>query len=296
MGRSFILGFSMLLILAGSNTSYARLKVGDQAPDFTILNQEGKPIKLSSLRGNVVLLDFWASWCMPCRMANTEIVPVYHKYASLGFDMFSVSLDSKKEPWINAIRNDKMDWSHHGSDFKGWESAVAKLYGIESLPSSFLLNENGVVIALDPDEYDLEKKLQELFYKQAHFYPILASDKIHFTTKAKFEILNEKGNPIVKGKAESVDITGLEQGFYTIKVDDKTSKFQKIGAESPEPTFYPSRVDDGITLSRDALYEVYTLTGKRLAQGKGMKIDCTALRSGSYYLSIEGRIFTFFKK
>lgn len=296
MGRYFLLGVSILLLLAGSSDSYARLKVGDQAPDFTILNQEGKPIKLSSVRGSVVLLDFWASWCMPCRMANTEIVPVYHKYASLGFDMFSVSLDSKKEPWINAIRNDKMDWPHHGSDFKGWESAVAKLYGIESLPSSFLINENGIVIALDPDEYDLEKKLQELFYKQVHFYPILASDKIHFTGKAKFDILNDKGVSVSKGKAEEIDITGLSQGFYTIKVDESTSKFQKIGVESPEPTFYPSRVDDGITLSREALYEIYTLTGKRLLQGKAIKIDCTTLRSGSYYLSIEGRIFTFFKK
>ncbi|MDB5272405.1 MAG: redoxin family protein [Chitinophagaceae bacterium] len=296
MSRHFFLGFSMLFLLTWSTLSHARLKIGDQAPDFTILNQEGKPIKLSSLRGNVVLVDFWASWCMPCRMANTEIVPVYHKYASLGFDMFSISLDSKKEPWINAIRNDKMDWPHHGSDFKGWESAVAKLYAIESLPSSFLLNENGIIIALDPDEYDLEKKLQEIFYKQVHFFPILASEKIQFTAKAKYDIVNDKGVSVLKGKSDEVDITGLAQGPYTIKVDEVVSKFQKIGVESPTPTFYPARVDDAITISRDAQFEVYTLIGKRMIQGKGSNVDCTMLRSGSYYLCIEGRIFSFFKK
>jgi peroxiredoxin len=296
MVRNFLLAFSVLFWLAGSTISYARLKVGDQAPDFTILDQQGKPIKLSALRGSVVLLDFWASWCMPCRMANTEIVPVYHKYASLGFDMFSVSLDSKKEPWMNAIRNDKMDWPHHGSDFKGWESAVAKLYAIESLPTSFLINENGTVIALDPDEYDLEKKLLEIFYKKVQFYPILASDKIHFTAKTRFDIINDKGVSVSKGKAEEIDITGLPQGIYTIKIDELIAKFQKIGVESPEPTFYPTRVDGDITLSREALYEVYTLTGKRVLQGKAVTIDCTTLRSGSYYLSIEGRIVSFFKK
>ncbi|HSZ73140.1 MAG TPA: TlpA disulfide reductase family protein [Cytophagaceae bacterium] len=295
MNRNFFWGF-IILLLFWSTVSQARLKIGDPAPDFTILNQEGKPVKLSALRGSVVLLDFWASWCMPCRMANTEIVPVYHKYASLGFDIFSISLDSKKEPWINAIRNDKLDWPNHGCDFKGWESAVAKLYAIESLPSSFLINENGIIIALDPDEYDLDKKLQEIFYKQVQFYPIMASEKIYFTAKAKYDILNDKGISVSKGKTEEVDITGLPQGIYTIKVDETLSKFQKIGMESPAPTFYPARVDNEITLSREVPYEVYTLTGKRLIQGRGMKVDCSVLRSGSYYLSIEGKIFSFFKK
>lgn len=296
MGRSFLLVFSILCLLVSNHVSHARLKIGDQAPDFTLMNQEGKPIKLSSQKGSIVLLDFWASWCMPCRMANTEIVPIYNKYASLGFDMFSVSLDSKKEPWMNAIRNDKMNWPNHGCDFKGWESPIAKLYGIESLPTSYLINENGVVISINPDEYDLEKKLQELFYKQINFYPLMASEKIHFTGKAKYEIINEKGVSIFKGKSDQVDITGIPQGEYTIKVDDAASKFQKIGVESPEPTFYPARVDDAITISRIANYEVYTLTGKRLLQGKANQVDCTSLRNGSYYLSIEGRIFTFFKK
>jgi peroxiredoxin len=297
MSKFSILGTcSLLLVLATSTASYATLKVGDVAPDFTLTNAQGQAVKLSALKGNVVLLDFWASWCMPCRMANTEIVPVYHNYASLGFDIFSVSLDTKAEPWKNAIRNDKMDWPHHGSDLKGWESPVAKLYQIESLPSSFLINEAGVIIALDLDGYDLEKKLHEVFFKQIHFYPLAASEKIYFTGKAKYEIINDQNQAVLRGKAEEVDITGLTLGGYTIKVEDKPFKFQKISMDSPLPTFFPSRVDDQITLSRDALYEVYTHAGKRMSHGKGKSVDCTALKTGSYHLSIEGKIYPFFKK
>lgn len=279
-----------------SSISYAGFKVGDVAPDFSIANTNGQQIKLSSLKGNVVLLDFWASWCMPCRMANTEIVPVYHNYASLGFDIFSVSLDSKAEPWKNAIRNDKMDWPHHGSDLKGWDSDVAKLYAIESLPSSFLINEEGVIVAMDLDGYDLEKKLHDIFFKQVRFYPLLASEKIYLTGKAKYEIVNDQGQSILKGKAEEIDITGLTLGSYTIKVDDKPSKFQKIGIESPLVTFFPTRVDDQITLSRETVYEVYTHAGKKIIQGKGKLVDCKNLKTGSYHLSIEGKVHAFFKK
>jgi len=296
MSSIFSVGVFLFTMLVLNFNAFAGFKVGDVAPDFTITNSAGQPIKLSSLKGNVVLLDFWASWCMPCRMANTEIVPVYHNYASLGFDIFSVSLDSKAEPWKNAIRNDKMDWPHHGSDLKGWESPIAKLYGIESLPSSFLINEGGIIIAMDLDGYDLEKKLHEVFFKQIHFYPISASEKIYFTAKAKYEIVNESGQSILKGKAEEVDVTGLTLGTYTIKVEDKPLKFQKIGVNSPSPTFFPTRVDDQITLSRDALYEIYSHAGKRMLQGKGKVIDCNTLKTGSYHLSIEGKIYAFFKK
>ena len=296
MSKIALFVITLLLTVFSNASSYAGLKIGDVAPDFTLTNTSGQAIKLSSLKGSVVLLDFWASWCMPCRLANTEIVPVYHSYASLGFDIFSVSLDSKVEPWKNAIRNDKMDWPNHGTDLKGWESPVAKLYNIESLPTSYLINEAGVVIALDMDAYDLEKKLHEVFFKQIHFYPLAASEKIYFTGKAKYEIINEKGQTILKGKAADVDITGLTLGAYTIKVDDKPMKFQKVGISSPSPTFFPTRVDDQITLSRDAVYEVYSHAGKRMLQGKGKLVDCNALKTGSYHLSIDGVVHPFFKK
>lgn len=296
MSKLYTIRVTFFLVFLMSSSSYAAFKIGDVAPDFTISNAQGQPIKLSALKGNVVLLDFWASWCMPCRMANTEIVPVYHSYAALGFDIFSVSLDSKAEPWKNAIRNDKMDWPHHGSDLKGWESPIAKLYQIESLPSSFLINEAGVIIAMDLDGYDLEKKLHDVFFKQIHFYPLLASEKIYFTSKAKYEVVNEQGQSILRGKAEEIDITGLTLGGYTIKVEDKPFKFQKVGMDSPTVTFFPTRVDDQITLSREASFEVYTHAGKRLIQGKGKVIDCNILKTGSYHLSIEGKIHAFFKK
>ena len=296
MRRFFLQCLTLVGLVLYSNCTYAGFKVGDLAPDFAITNMEGRQIKLSSLKGNVVLLDFWASWCMPCRMANTEIVPVYHNYASLGFDIFSVSLDSKAEPWKNAIRNDKMDWPYHGSDLKGWESSAAKLYQIESLPSSFLINESGIIVAMDLDGYDLEKKLHEIFFNHINFYPAIASEKIYFTGKAKFEIINESGVTTLKGKGEEVDITGLAQGSYTIKVNDKPLKFQKIGIDGALATFYPTRVDDQITLSRDVVYEIYSHAGRRMLHGKGKLVDCSNLKTGSYHLSLEGKIHDFFKK
>jgi thiol-disulfide isomerase/thioredoxin len=136
--------------------------VGAKAQDFGVLTPEGDSIRLSSFKGKYVLLDFWASWCKPCRDANPELMKIYKKYKSKGFEIFQVSLDKTKEAWINAIRTDGLWWKH-GSDLKFWDSPVAKLYGVESIPCSFLIDKEGVLMAKGLIGDALDKKLEGIF-------------------------------------------------------------------------------------------------------------------------------------
>jgi hypothetical protein len=108
--------------------------------------------------------------------------------------------------------------------------------------------------------------------------------------------LNESGQTILKGKGEEAEITELSQGNYTIKLDDKPLKFLKIGIDGALATFYPTRVDNQITISREVIYEVYSHAGRKMLQGKGKQIDCSTLKTGSYHLSLEGKVHSFFKK
>ena len=135
--------------------------IGKQAPDFTMNNPDGVPVTLSSLRGKIVLVDFWASWCGPCRRENPNVVNAYKKYSPLGFDIIGVSLDRDMESWKKAIQDDKLTWTHV-SDLQYWNNAASKQYGIMSIPSNVLLDKNGVIIARNLTGEDLHKKLEEL--------------------------------------------------------------------------------------------------------------------------------------
>lgn len=135
--------------------------LGEPAPDFTQNDPNGKPISLSSYKGKYVLLDFWASWCKPCRMENPNVVKAYNQYKNKKFDILGVSLDQSKEAWIAAIAQDKLTWQHV-SDLQYWSNVVAKTYEVGSVPANFLIDPNGIIIGQNLRGKKLENKLKSV--------------------------------------------------------------------------------------------------------------------------------------
>lgn len=135
--------------------------IGEEAPDIVLSDPYGKTFSLSSLRGKVVLVDFWASWCGPCRRENPNVVKLYNKYKSKGFEILGVSLDDNRDAWIKAINDDKLLW-FHVSDLMKWNSSVVQLYNIEAIPFTVLVDRDGKILAKNLRGEELEKKLREV--------------------------------------------------------------------------------------------------------------------------------------
>ncbi|GAC1309575.1 MAG: TlpA disulfide reductase family protein [Mucilaginibacter sp.] len=152
-------------------TALKPLSIGHPAPDFTTGGIDGKPVKLSDYKGKYVMLDFWASWCGPCRQENPNVVKLYAIYKPLGLNILGISLDVDKGKWEQAIKADKLTWAH-ASDLKNFEGPTERLYHIEAIPSNFIINPQGIIIAKNVTGADLEGFLSKTFNKSQQIVKI----------------------------------------------------------------------------------------------------------------------------
>lgn len=151
---------TVALVLTGFMVN-AQVKVDQIAPEISLPGVNDSPVKLSSFKGKVVLIDFWASWCGPCRASIPSVIKLYDKYKAKGFEVFGVSIDSKKKDWLKAIAQDKITYPQV-NDKAGWYSKTTEVYGVNAIPNTFLLDKTGKIVAIDLEGEQLENKVKAL--------------------------------------------------------------------------------------------------------------------------------------
>lgn len=151
----------VIIFICTAFAGNAQIKVGQQAPVISLPDTKDSAINLSSLKGKVVLIDFWASWCRPCRATNPGLVKLYKKYKATDFEIVGISIDKEKDDWLKAIKQDKIPYLQL-IDHGGWDTGVAGKYGVEEIPATFLLDKEGKIIAINLEGKELEEKIKEL--------------------------------------------------------------------------------------------------------------------------------------
>lgn len=163
-----ILTFVILLFSFSVLSQNIGLNIGDKAPEISQKNPNGETMKLSQLKGKITIVDFWASWCGPCRRENPNLVKTYNEFKNKrfkngkGLDIFSVSLDKNIESWITAMTKDQLNWEFHVSDLKGWDSKDAALYNVRSIPTTFIIDGDGIIIAKNLKGNELNQFLKKM--------------------------------------------------------------------------------------------------------------------------------------